>query len=136
MKQKQFWLLQASPTVKGTGTIQTDPKQKEDETTANSEAQSFGGYGQLLFPLILIFVLYFLLIRPQKKKEKQKKLMLEKIKKGDKVITRGGIWGVVTGIKEKDQVATLKIADKVNIEISINAIEAVNPGAADIAKSN
>ena len=82
---------------------------------------------QLLFPLALIFVLYFLLIRPQQKKEKQKKAMLQKLKKGDKVVTRGGIWGIVTGIREKDQISMIKIADKVNIEVSITAIETVNP---------
>ena len=130
MEQKQFWLLQASPTIKGTGTTQTN-EQEKSANPANDAQPTGGGYMQLLFPLILIFVLYFLLIRPQKKKEKEKKAMLQKLKKGDKVITRGGIWGVVTGIKEKDQIATVKIADKVNIEISIAAIEAVNPGATD-----
>ncbi|MDH5716687.1 MAG: preprotein translocase subunit YajC [Spirochaetia bacterium] len=81
----------------------------------------------LLFPLLLLGVFYFLLIRPQQKKEKERREQLKKIVKGDKVITKGGIWGVIVGIKDEEGIAVIKIADNVKVEASINAIEAINP---------
>jgi preprotein translocase subunit YajC len=77
-------------------------------------------------PIILIFgVFYFLLIRPQQKKQKETKEMLDSIKKGDKVITTGGIHGVVVGLSENT--VTLKIADKVSVVFQRNTITAL-PG--------
>jgi preprotein translocase subunit YajC len=77
-------------------------------------------------PIILIFaVFYFLLIRPQQKKQKETKAMLESMKKGDKAITSGGMHGVVVGISENT--VTLKIADKVNVTFQRSAIVAL-PG--------
>lgn len=68
-------------------------------------------------PLILIFaVFYFLLIRPQQKKAKEHKQMLDNLKKGDRVITQGGIYGKVSQIE--DQVITLEIADKVKVKVA------------------
>ncbi len=62
------------------------------------------------FPLILMFgVFYFLLIRPQQKKEKDKQAMIQNIKKGDKVVTSGGILGTVVGVK--DNIVVLKVGD-------------------------
>ena len=67
-------------------------------------------------PLILMFVIfYFLLIRPQQKKAKAHQEMINAIKKGDKVITSGGIHGTV--VKVDDTSATVEIADKVEIKI-------------------
>jgi preprotein translocase subunit YajC len=64
----------------------------------------------------LIFIIfYFLLILPQQKKQKQLKLMLDALKKGDKVVTASGIWGTVTNLG-KDTV-TLQIADNTKIKI-------------------
>jgi len=80
-----------------------------------------------LMPVLLIAVFYFLLIRPQQKKEKVRKAMLKTLAKGDKVISRGGVYGVVQAVNEETGVAKLKIADKVVIEVSISAIESVNP---------
>jgi len=69
------------------------------------------------FPLILMGVIfYFLLIRPQQKKQKDLRNMLASIKKGDTVITQGGLHGRVTGLT--DQVATLEIAEKVRVKVS------------------
>lgn len=77
-------------------------------------------------PIILIFaVFYFLLIRPQQKKQKETKAMLESIKKGDKAITSGGMHGVVVGLAENT--VTLKIADKVTVTFQRNAVVAL-PG--------
>jgi preprotein translocase subunit YajC len=73
-----------------------------------------GAIGGFL-PLIIIFVIfYFLLIRPQQKKSKDHKEMLSAIKKGDKVVTNGGIYGLVEQVGEKT--VTLKIADNTKVK--------------------
>jgi preprotein translocase subunit YajC len=72
-------------------------------------------------PIIAIFfVFYFLLMRPQQKKQKEIQGMRENLKKGDKVITTGGIYGQITGIG--DQSVTLKVDDKTKIQVSKAAI--------------
>jgi preprotein translocase subunit YajC len=74
------------------------------------------GIGQFI-PLILIFVIfYFFLIRPQQKKVKEHKAMVEGLKRGDKVITSGGITGVVERIIDNDTVE-VQIAENVKVEI-------------------
>ena len=77
---------------------------------------SNSGIGQFI-PLILIFVIfYFFLIRPQQKKVKDHKIMVGNLKRGDKVITSGGIIGTVERVMENDK-AEIKISDSVNVEI-------------------
>ena len=74
------------------------------------------GIGQFI-PLILIFVVfYFFLIRPQQKKVKDHKLMVESLKRGDKVITTGGIVGTVERIIDNEKVE-INISENVNVEI-------------------
>ena len=74
------------------------------------------GIGQFI-PLILIFVIfYFFLIRPQQKKVKEHKAMVESLKRGDKVITTGGIIGVVERVIDNDTVE-VQIAENVKVEI-------------------
>jgi len=74
------------------------------------------GIGQFI-PLILIFVIfYFFLIRPQQKKVKDHKIMADNLKRGDKVVTSGGIVGTVERIIEADKVE-IQIAENVNVEI-------------------
>ena len=74
------------------------------------------GIGQFI-PLILIFVIfYFFLIRPQQKKVKDHKAMVEALKRGDKVITSGGILGTVERIIDNEKVE-VKISDNVNFEV-------------------
>ncbi len=86
-----------------------------------------GGQGSGLsafLPLILMFaIFYFLLIRPQQKKSKQHKALLAGIKKGDKVITGGGLYGEITGIT--DEVVTMEIAPKVRVKVSRGSIAGV-----------
>ncbi len=68
-------------------------------------------------PLILMFaIFYFILIRPQQKKAKEHKALLETLKKGDQVVTAGGIHGKVTAVD--DGVVTLEIATGINIKIN------------------
>ena len=75
-----------------------------------------GGIGQFI-PLILIFVIfYFFLIRPQQKKAKEHKNMVKAIKRGDKVITSGGIFATVEKVMDNDKVE-VSISDDVRIEL-------------------
>ena len=75
-----------------------------------------------LFPLILIFVVfYFLLIRPQKTKEKEHQKMLGNLAKNDEVVTTGGIHGTIINVKDKT--ITLRIDDNVKIELKKMALE-------------
>ena len=74
------------------------------------------GIGQFI-PLILIFVIfYFFLIRPQQKKVKDHKAMVENLKRGDKVITSGGITGTIERLIDNDKVE-VEIADNVKVEV-------------------
>jgi preprotein translocase subunit YajC len=75
-----------------------------------------GGFAGLI-PLLLMFVIfYFLLIRPQQKKSKQHKELLASLKRGDSVITSGGIFGRIAEIN--DNVIVLEVADKVRIKVA------------------
>ena len=74
-------------------------------------------------PMILIFVaFYFLLIRPQRQKEKKLKNMISALEKGAKVKTVGGLYGTVTGVK--DDRFVLRIAENVKIEVAKEAVAA------------
>jgi len=77
---------------------------------------SESGIAQFI-PLILIFVIfYFFLIRPQQKKVKDHKLMVENLKRGDKVVTSGGVIGTVERVMDNDR-AEVQISDNVKVEI-------------------
>ena len=80
----------------------------------------------LLFPLLLIIVFYVFLIRPQSKKQKEIQRKVEEMKKGDKVITNGGIMGTVNSI-ENDQVL-VEVDTNVKIRFVKSAVVDVNPG--------
>jgi preprotein translocase subunit YajC len=90
------------------------------ESIAWAQAVGGGGSGAStilsLVPFVLIFIIfYFLLILPQQKKQKQQRVMLDALKKGDKVITASGIWGTVTNLGRNT--VTLQIADNTKIKI-------------------
>ena len=75
-----------------------------------------GGFGAFI-PLILMFVIfYFLLIRPQQKKSKDHRAMISNLKKGDRIITSGGLHGRITGMS--DTTLTVEIADKVRVKVA------------------
>lgn len=77
-------------------------------------------------PLIILFVIfYFLLIRPQQKKAKEHKQMVEALKKGDEVVTQGGIVGKVTEVS--DGFLTCEIANNVEVKLQAHAIATVLP---------
>src|SRR5271157_3270548 len=72
-------------------------------------------------PLILLFaVFYFLLIRPQQKRAKTHKTFIENLKKGDRVVTSGGMYGTITGVT--DDSATIEVAEKVRVKVLKSAI--------------
>ena len=80
------------------------------------------GIGQFI-PLILIFVIfYFFLIRPQQKRVKEHKLMTQNLKRGDEVITSGGIIGTVDRVLEDDRIE-LNISDGVKVQVIKNTIQ-------------
>ena len=86
-----------------------------------------GVVGSLL-PLILIFIVfYFLLIRPQQKKAKEHRQMLDNLKKGDKVITAGGIYGVVDSVG--NNTITVKISENVRVKLGKGYIATVRPAS-------
>ena len=92
-------------------------------------AQDAGGIGggglEAFLPLILIFVVfYFLLIRPQQKKMKQHKELLANIRRGDKIVTGGGIIGTVTKIGENDELS-VEIATDVKVKVDRNMVASV-----------
>jgi preprotein translocase subunit YajC len=91
-----------------------------------------GGGFSAFIPLILMFaIFYFLLIRPQQKKAKMHREMISSLKKGDRVVSTGGLHGVITGIS--DDVITMEIAPKVRVKVSRGSVagaaqkEAVQP---------
>ncbi len=74
-----------------------------------------------MIPILLMFaIIYLLLIRPQQKKQREHQTMLDALQNGDKVVTQGGIIGVVTGLKA--DVVTVRIADDVRVDLQRSAI--------------
>ena len=93
-------------------------------------AQSAGGGGGDIFtsfiPLILIFVIfYFFLIRPQQKKAKEHKQMVEALRRGDQVLTQSGIYGKVTKVKDGEEDIEVEIAKDVKIRLLRSAVASV-----------
>jgi preprotein translocase subunit YajC len=92
-------------------------------TGGSGGAGGGGGLGAFL-PLIIIFaIFYFLLIRPQQRKAKQHKQVLADLRKGDKVVSSGGLHGLITGMS--DDVLTVEISPKVRVKISRGSIAGV-----------
>ncbi len=93
---------------------------------AFAQAGGEGGTGFVaLLPLVLIFVVfYFLLIRPQQKKQKQHKVMLGAIRRGDRVVTGGGIVGTVTNVIDDKELA-VEITDGVKVRVQRGLIASV-----------
>jgi len=88
-------------------------------------ASGFTGF----IPLILMFVIfYFLLIRPQQKKTKEHRQMVASLKKGDRIVTSGGIHGRITGMDEVT--LTVEIADKVRVKVARGNVSALAQAAA------
>jgi len=95
--------------------------------------QGGGGFTAFI-PLILMFVIfYFLLIRPQQKKAKEHREMIGNLKKGDKILTSGGLYGTITGTD--DNTLTVEIAEKVRVKINRGNIAALAQTSAPVQPS-
>ena len=78
-------------------------------------------------PLLVIFVIfYFLIIRPQRVKEKKHQQMLREVTKGDQVVTNGGLHGTIVGVQ--DELIVMRIAEGVKVEVSRSAIAFIKKG--------
>lgn len=92
---------------------------------AQTAAPAGGGSpAGMLVPMIFIFIIfYFLMIRPQQKKQKEHQKLVNSVKTGDEIVTNGGIHGIVSNVKE--QTVLVKVADNVKIEFDRAAIVSV-----------
>ena len=88
-----------------------------------ASAPTGGALGFVVPLAFMILIFYFLIIRPQNKKEKEKQKMISALQKGDKVITVGGIYGEVTGVRPEEGIVVLKIADDTRVDFSKSAIQ-------------
>jgi preprotein translocase subunit YajC len=87
-------------------------------------AEQGGGFGQMLMMFaIIIGIFYFLIIRPQSKRRKETEAMLSALKKGDKIVTIGGLYGTIQSVKEKTVI--IKVDDNVKLEFLRSAISSV-----------
>jgi len=87
-------------------------------------AQDGGGMIQTIILFGLIFVIfYFMIIRPQQKKQKERQKMLDALEKGDKILTAGGIYGTVIGIEDKT--VLVQIADNVKVKVDRGSVGSV-----------
>ncbi len=92
-----------------------------------AQGQSLGGWTSL-FPLVIMLgIFYFLLIAPMRKRQKQQDQMIAELKPGDRVLTAGGIYGTIVGIK--DDRLTLRIADQVKVDVSKSSVSGLDTSA-------
>ena len=88
-------------------------------------AQTADPLASLILPIGLVVLFYFFLIRPQSKRQKEHKQMVNELQKGEEVLTSGGILGKVTNIK--DDFITLEIAKDVSLQIQKSAVQTIMP---------
>ena len=95
---------------------------------AAASAQQQPGFGAQLFalggPILIIVVMFYFMFRSQKKEQKRREEMIGSIKSGDKILTVGGIYGIVSNVK--DDCLVVKIADSVKVEVAKSAVSAVD----------
>jgi preprotein translocase subunit YajC len=92
--------------------------------------QDGGGMSTLIMMAVIFGIFYFIMIRPQQKKVKEHKKMVEELKKGDRVITAGGIYGTVENLST--DTLTIKIAEGVKIKITRGSIATVVKGEEEV----
>ncbi len=91
-------------------------------------AQGQGNPMMQFLPLMIIMfaVMYFLIIRPQKQKEKKRQAMISNVRKQDRIVTAGGVHGVVTSVKESEVIIRIDDAKDVKIKIDKSAVTSVS----------
>lgn len=72
--------------------------------------------------LLIILIMYFLIFRPQSRRQKQHRLMIDALKKGDKILTAGGIFGTIEGVNEKEGYFIVKIDDNVKVRLARGSV--------------
>lgn len=103
-------------------------------TPPGGQAQGPAGIGQMLLPFAVIFLFfYFLILRPQKKKELTHRKYLESLKRGDEVITASGVMGRISSVDEG--VVTLEIAQNVRIRVTQSSIAGPQPSTQGVQKA-
>ena len=94
------------------------------------QGQGGGGLMSTLIMFGLIFfIFYFMILRPQQKRQKDRKKMLEAVKKGDKIVTVGGVHGTVMGIDDKT--ILVQVAENVKIKLEKTAVSSITSGDAE-----
>jgi preprotein translocase subunit YajC len=94
----------------------------------NSQQSPFGFVGMMV---LFFVIMYVMMIRPQQRKEKERKAMLAELKKGDKVLFAGGLIGSIAQIGDKT--AKIKVAENVRLDVARGAITAVITGDEDVS---
>jgi len=101
---------------------------------ASAQSGAGGGSGGMLsiLPFVLIMlILYFLMIRPQSKRQKEKKLMIEALKKGDRIVTIGGVHGTVVGLKNQGKIVVIKVDKNTNLTVVKSSIAGLAESVTD-----
>ena len=105
----------------------------ETPASALAQAQQPSGWAALLPFLVVLVIFYFLLILPAQRQRKRQSQLLAALKTGDKVITSGGIYGTIVGLR--DEVVQLRVADQVRIEVARSAVAGFQPQKEETPKS-
>jgi len=113
-----------APAPSAAGTATTVPPASKP-ASAPQQPDMSSALSSFALPVLMIVIFYFLLIRPQQKREKERQKLLKGMEKGDRVLTRGGIFGTVVGVKPEENIAIVKIADDVKVEVAISTIDTV-----------
>lgn len=101
---------------------------------AQSGEPAGAGWTALLFPIALIAIFYFLLIRPQAKRAKEHRKLVSELAKGDEIVTQGGLLGRITEVGET--FATVEVADGMSVRVQKNAVMQVVPKGTMKGKDN
>jgi len=98
---------------------------------ADAAAQPAGPFSSPIIPMVCMgLIFYFMLIRPQQKRQKELQSRISSLKTGDKVVTNGGIHGIVANVKDGSTLS-LKVADNVRIEVDKSAISLIEAAGSD-----
>lgn len=100
-----------------------------------SAGTGFGGMGMIVMMVILLGVMYFTMMRPQKKQQQKRQEMLNEMKKGDRIVTIGGLHGVIDTINKSDKTVVID-SDGIYLTFNLGAIRTVLPAATATADEN